>query len=95
MGAAAPGVARGATLAGEARRIAEDLLTTLGPGDELLLVPGRYRIDAALSCNGELQDKLEGAVFVDVDHGLVRGWPVPTFTQYGSVVLPHRWTTPA
>ena len=63
--------------------------------DELLLVPGRYRIDAALSCNGELQDKLEGAVFVDVDHGLVRGWPETTITQYGSVVLPHRWTTPA
>ena len=41
MGAAAgasPG-GRTATLAGQARRVVEDLLTTLGPSDELLLVP--------------------------------------------------------
>lgn len=41
MGAAAgasPG-GRAATLAGQARRVVEDLLTTLGPSDELLLVP--------------------------------------------------------
>lgn len=30
---------RGGTLFGEARRTVEDLLTTLGPGDELMLVP--------------------------------------------------------
>ena len=36
MGAAAPG---GGTLIRGARRVIEDLLTTLGPGDELLLVP--------------------------------------------------------
>jgi hypothetical protein len=39
MGAAAPGGQHDATLAIEARRVIEDLLTTLGPGDELLLVP--------------------------------------------------------
>jgi hypothetical protein len=36
MGAAG---ASGATLVAEARRLFEDLLTTLGPGDELMLVP--------------------------------------------------------
>ena len=40
MGAAAPGAdPRGGTLLAEARRVVEDLLATLGPQDELLLVP--------------------------------------------------------
>ncbi len=41
MGAAAGVSPRGlaATLAGQARQVVEDLLTTLGPSDELLLVP--------------------------------------------------------
>ena len=41
MGAAAGASLGGqtATLAGQARRVVEDLLTTLGPADELLLVP--------------------------------------------------------
>jgi len=41
MGAAAGASPGGqtATLAGQARRVVEDLLTTLGPADELLLVP--------------------------------------------------------
>jgi hypothetical protein len=41
MGAAAGAAPAGqaATLAGQARRVVEDLLTTLGPADELLLVP--------------------------------------------------------
>ena len=41
MGAAAGASSGGqaATLAGQARRVVEDLLTTLGPADELLLVP--------------------------------------------------------
>jgi hypothetical protein len=40
MEAAAPGATtRGGTLMGEAKRVVEDLLATLGPSDELLLVP--------------------------------------------------------
>ncbi len=39
MGAASPAGNAGATLAAQARRVVEDLLTTLGPADELLLVP--------------------------------------------------------
>jgi len=39
MGASAGGGARGATLLDEARRVVEDLLGSLGPQDEILLVP--------------------------------------------------------
>ncbi len=39
MGANASGGARGATLLDEARRVVEDLLGSLGPQDEILLVP--------------------------------------------------------
>ncbi len=39
MGAASPAASAGATLEAQARRVVEDLLTTLGPADELLLVP--------------------------------------------------------
>lgn len=63
--------------------------------DPLLLVPGRYRINVALSRGGELVDHLEAAVLVDVDHGVVAGRPVSLETRHGSVVMPHRWSTPA
>jgi len=56
-------------------------------------VPDANRIDAALSCNGELQDKLEApcsSTSITVSCAAAGA----TFTQYGSVVLPHRWTTP-
>lgn len=39
MGAASPAGSGAATLAAQARGVVEDLLTTLGPADELLLVP--------------------------------------------------------
>jgi hypothetical protein len=39
MGAASPAGSGTATLAAQARRVVEDLLTTLGPADQLLLVP--------------------------------------------------------
>jgi lipopolysaccharide transport system ATP-binding protein len=63
--------------------------------DELLLVPGRYRINAALSRRGELVDHVEAAAMLDVDHGVVAGRPIPPENGYGSVVMPHRWSTPA
>jgi lipopolysaccharide transport system ATP-binding protein len=63
--------------------------------DELLLVPGRYRVNAAVACNGELEDHLEGAGFFDVEEGHVAGRPVATGSRYGSVCLRHRWTLPS
>jgi lipopolysaccharide transport system ATP-binding protein len=63
--------------------------------DELLLLPGRYRINAALSRGGRLLDHLEAAAFIDVDHGSVAGRPTTDQTSYGSMIMPHRWTAPA
>lgn len=61
--------------------------------DELLLMPGRYRLNAGLSCKGELEDHVEGVAFLDVEQGQLRGRPV-TFGKYGHVSMPHRWRLP-
>jgi lipopolysaccharide transport system ATP-binding protein len=62
--------------------------------DELMLIPGRYRINAAIMLDGEMQDHLEGASFFDVEQGTLRGRTVPRSTGYGSIITPHRWKTP-
>ena len=63
--------------------------------DEVLLVPGRYRMNAAIASDGELHDHVEAAAVVDVEPGIVRGRPVLRDGAYGSVMMPHRWVTPA
>jgi lipopolysaccharide transport system ATP-binding protein len=78
-----------------------DVPFDLGPGrepdvvvcelDELLLLPGRYRIDVGLSLRGELQDHVDGAAFFTVGPGSVRGRPVGQEATYGLVQLPHVW----
>jgi lipopolysaccharide transport system ATP-binding protein len=62
--------------------------------DQLLLIPGRYHINAGVTWNGELQDFVEGAIFMDVEQGALNGRPVPRETGYGAVCMPHRWLTP-
>jgi lipopolysaccharide transport system ATP-binding protein len=62
--------------------------------DELLLVPGRYRVDVTLRGRGHRQDILEAASFFDVEQGVVRGRPVVGDEGFGSVALPHRWRIP-
>ena len=62
--------------------------------DELMLIPGRYRINAAVMLDGEMQDHLEGASFFEVEQGMLRGRMVPRSTGYGSIITPHRWRTP-
>ncbi|WP_414576664.1 ABC transporter ATP-binding protein [Anabaena sp. CCY 9402-a] len=59
--------------------------------DELLLVPGRYRINVAITSEGELQDHLEAAAILEVEQGYIRGYPVIADGKYGSVCIPHRW----
>jgi homopolymeric O-antigen transport system ATP-binding protein len=59
--------------------------------DELLLLPGRYRVDVGLYLSGDLQDHVEGAAFFSVGPGAVRGRPVRGDTAYGVVQLPHVW----
>jgi len=59
--------------------------------DELLLLPGRYRIDVGLYLSGDLQDYIEGAAFFSVGPGAVRGRAVRGEAAYGVVQIPHVW----
>ncbi|MBW4566644.1 MAG: ABC transporter ATP-binding protein [Tolypothrix carrinoi HA7290-LM1] len=59
---------------------------------ELLLVPGRYRMNVAITSNGELQDHVEAAAILEVEQGQLRGRPVAIGTGYGSVCIPHQWS---
>ncbi|HKY30583.1 MAG TPA: ABC transporter ATP-binding protein [Pyrinomonadaceae bacterium] len=62
--------------------------------DELPLVPGRYRVNVAISIEGELQDHLEGAAFFEVEQGALRGRPVIKGKGYGRICLQHQWRLP-
>lgn len=59
--------------------------------DELPLMPGRYRINAAIMRKGELQDHLEAAAFFHVQPGHLAGRPPPTQAGYCNVLIKHRW----
>jgi lipopolysaccharide transport system ATP-binding protein len=64
--------------------------------DELLLIPGRYRIDVTLhGAGGEEQDSIDAAAFLDVLPGDVHGRPlgVPQHKRT-NVYFPHRWIKP-
>jgi lipopolysaccharide transport system ATP-binding protein len=64
--------------------------------DELLLIPGRYRIDVSIyGAGGEEQDSIEAAAFLDVLAGDVHGRPlgVPQ-RKRTNVYFPHRWIKP-
>jgi lipopolysaccharide transport system ATP-binding protein len=61
--------------------------------DELLLLPGRYRIDVAIVGDNKLQDFIEAATVFEVGDGQVGG----RLTQHDgkfSVMMDHRWTLP-
>jgi lipopolysaccharide transport system ATP-binding protein len=60
--------------------------------DELLLLPGRYYVNVGITWNAELQDHLEGAAFLEVEEGIVRGLPITLVEGYGNVHIPHRWS---
>lgn len=62
--------------------------------DELLLIPGRYRINATLMCDGDYEDDVKGATFFEVEQGKIRGRPVSMETGYGNVLIQHRWIAP-
>jgi lipopolysaccharide transport system ATP-binding protein len=62
--------------------------------DELLLLPGRYRIDVAIVGDNRLQDFIEAAAVFEVSDGQVDGRPAQHDGKF-SVVMPHRWTLPA
>jgi len=61
--------------------------------DELLLLPGRYRIDVAIVGDNRLQDFVEAAAVFEVGEGHVRGRPAQPDGKF-SVCMSHRWTLP-
>ncbi len=61
--------------------------------DELLLLPGRYRIDVAIVGDNSLQDFIEAATVFEVGEGHVGGRPVQPDGKF-SVSMSHRWTLP-
>ena len=61
--------------------------------DQLLLVPGRYRLNVLIRGGGEWQDYVEAATTFDVQEGHLDGRVVKSFREI-SVCMPHRWTLP-
>ena len=61
--------------------------------DELLLLPGRYRIDVAIIGDNRLQDFIEAATVFEVGEGHVGGRPAQPDGKF-SVSMSHRWTLP-
>jgi lipopolysaccharide transport system ATP-binding protein len=62
--------------------------------DEMLLAPGRYRLDVALWANGELQDGVQPAAHFEVVRGPVRGREPPRDAEGWLFYMPHRWRVP-
>jgi lipopolysaccharide transport system ATP-binding protein len=62
--------------------------------DELLLMPGRYRVDVAIIGDNRMQDFIEAAAVFEVADGHVGGRPTPSDGKF-SVTMLHRWTLPA
>jgi lipopolysaccharide transport system ATP-binding protein len=61
--------------------------------DELLLLPGRYRIDVAIVGDNRLQDFIEAATVFEVGEGHIQGRPAQPDGKF-SVSMGHRWTLP-
>jgi lipopolysaccharide transport system ATP-binding protein len=61
--------------------------------DELLLLPGRYRINVAIIGDNRLQDFIESAAVFEVGDGHVGGRPAQHDERF-SVTMDHRWTLP-
>lgn len=61
---------------------------------ELLLQPGRFRIDIGIQVGKVWHDAVHAAVTFDVEQGRAGG-RAALAEQEGAAVLPHRWTSPA
>jgi lipopolysaccharide transport system ATP-binding protein len=62
---------------------------------ELPLFPGRYRINVAITQNGELQDHVEAAAFFEVKPGSSNERMISQDNGNCSVFVNHRWKKPA
>ncbi len=61
--------------------------------DELLLVPGRYRMNAGIIIANEWQDHVEAAIIIDVEQGNLGDRPSRNI-GHGNVCMHHRWILP-
>jgi lipopolysaccharide transport system ATP-binding protein len=61
--------------------------------DELMLLPGQYRINVLVRDSGGMQDSVEGAAIFDVEAGQLNGRPMKS-RRRTSVCMPHRWRQP-
>ncbi len=61
--------------------------------EELLLLPGRYRVDVDLWARGVVQERIEGAAAFEVAPGTVGGRAVDRRLR-GNVTLHHAWRRP-
>lgn len=59
--------------------------------EEVLLVPGRYRVNTAIYHGVDLEDHLEGAAVFDIERGALRQRPINDSTAFGQIAHPHRW----
>ncbi|PHR87925.1 MAG: ABC transporter ATP-binding protein, partial [Blastopirellula sp.] len=62
--------------------------------DELLLAPGRYRMDIEIYCSQELQDHVTGAIYFDVAPGNIRGRMTSAPIRHAKAMMPNRWILP-
>lgn len=59
--------------------------------DELLIRPGRYRLNTQLIHAGTVEDHVEGAAYFEVEQGKIDGKTVPMFNGFGSLTMRHKW----
>lgn len=62
---------------------------------ELLLCPGRYRLNVVLQRDSEIYDHLEGGAMIEVEEAVFHGRLIRNGATVGNIVLPHRWVIPA
>jgi lipopolysaccharide transport system ATP-binding protein len=62
--------------------------------EELLLAPGKYRLDVTLRSVAGLEDRIEGAATFELLPGIVRDREPPKSRSDWKVLAPHRWLLP-
>ena len=87
-------VSRFSTLAEAADDTAADGDTFTCTIPDLPLVPGQYRINAAILSGSVLEDHVESAVTFDVEYGALGGRGLTPGQRSGVFVPRHHWTIP-
>ncbi len=59
--------------------------------EEVLLMPGRYRVDAELFAKGARQDRVMSAAGIEILSGRLRGRPLKDKNHLPAIAHPHQW----